>query len=160
MDNVVALHKKFGDVVRISPNEVSFISGESAWQDIYGFRVAKHKGELNMPKDVGWYAKPPKVHHILTADDPTHSRYRKVLTNAFSERALAKQEPLLQRYADLLIMRLKEVTATDKASQDVTKWYNWTTFGTVISMSSETPRVSRRLRLMLTHDDLQISSPT
>lgn len=50
VDNVVALHEKYGEAVRLSPNEVSFISGETAWADIYGFRTGKMKGRLNMQK--------------------------------------------------------------------------------------------------------------
>jgi hypothetical protein len=37
-------------VVRLSPDEVSFISGETAWADIYGFRVGRLKGHLNTQK--------------------------------------------------------------------------------------------------------------
>jgi hypothetical protein len=33
------LHNQYGEVVRINPKEVSFISGETAWQDIYAFRT-------------------------------------------------------------------------------------------------------------------------
>jgi hypothetical protein len=66
VENSVKLHEKYGDVVRISPNEVSFISGETAFPDIYGtcalketagyclsrpgFRTGKLKGHPNMEK--------------------------------------------------------------------------------------------------------------
>jgi hypothetical protein len=50
VNSTVALHKKYGDVVRLAPNEVSFTSGESAWPDIYGFRTGKLKGHVNMQK--------------------------------------------------------------------------------------------------------------
>lgn len=36
VENSVKLHKTYGDVVRVAPNEVSFISGETAFPDIYG----------------------------------------------------------------------------------------------------------------------------
>ncbi len=91
-----ALHDKYGEVVRLSPNEVSFTSGDTAWQDIYGFRTNKHKGHLNMRKDPAWYAPPPVGVHIIVANDEDHSRYRKVMSHSFSEKALAKQEVLLQ----------------------------------------------------------------
>lgn len=50
VESFVDLHKKYGEVVRISPNEVSFTSGETAWPEIYGFRTGKMKGHLNMQK--------------------------------------------------------------------------------------------------------------
>ena len=50
VQSTVALHKKYGDVVRLAPNEVSITSGETAWPDIYGFRTGKLKGHVNMQK--------------------------------------------------------------------------------------------------------------
>lgn len=47
-------HEKYGEAVRVAPNEVSFISGETAWQDIYGFRIGKHKNIANYDKDRTW----------------------------------------------------------------------------------------------------------
>jgi cytochrome P450 len=149
VDNVSRLHAKYGDVVRLSPNEISFISGETAWPDIYGFRTGKMKGHENMQKDPAWYAKPPVTSHIIVANDADHTRFRRVLSHAFSEKALAQQEPLLQGYVDLLINRLKEVVAMDRAPQDMTKWYNWTTFdivrkpiGTMVTRNTWEPRGS------------------
>ena len=134
VNNVKWLHDKYGEVVRISPNEVSFISGETAWQDIYGFRTGKLKGHENMPKDKAWYPVPPIGSNIIVANDVDHSRYRKTLSHAFSEKALAQQEDLLQGYIDLLINRLKEVILTDRTAQDLSKWYNWTTFDVIADL--------------------------
>jgi hypothetical protein len=123
-DNVMELHKKYGEVVRVSPNEISFISGETAWQDIYGFRVGQLKGHLNMQKDPVWYPAPINgAPSILVSDDEAHSRGRRVLSHAFSEKALAEQEPLLARFVDLLVNGLKDATATSEGPQDLTDWY-------------------------------------
>jgi hypothetical protein len=51
---VKACHEKYGDAVRLAPDEVSFISGETAWQDIYGFRTGKHKNTGAYLKDRSW----------------------------------------------------------------------------------------------------------
>lgn len=48
------LHDKYGDAVRVAPNEVSFISGETAWPDIYGFRTGKYKKTGHYLKDRKW----------------------------------------------------------------------------------------------------------
>ncbi|KAL1644258.1 hypothetical protein SLS61_008860 [Didymella pomorum] len=48
------LHEQYGDVVRVAPTELSFISGETAWPDIYGFRTGKHKNTGAYLKDPTW----------------------------------------------------------------------------------------------------------
>lgn len=87
-----------------------------------------------MQKDPAWYAPPPTAMHIISANDEDHTRFRRVLSHAFSEKALANQESLLQQYVDLLIHQLREVTAKDKAPQDMTVWYNWTTFDVIADL--------------------------
>lgn len=95
------IHQKYGDVVRVKPNECSFISAETAWQDIYGFRTGRNKGGETYQKDLNWY--PPAVdgkRSMLSADDANHSRMRKNLSHAFSDRELRGQEPIVQ---DLIV---------------------------------------------------------
>lgn len=136
--NVLDLHRKYGEAVRLSPNEVSFISGETAWQDIYGFRTGKMKGQLNMQKDPGWYIHPPNGTHMVLANDEDHTRMRRTWAHAFSEKALANQEVLLQQYVDLLVSQLKEVSSSNKI-QELSKWYNWTTFDIVADLTFGEP---------------------
>lgn len=128
VDNVNELHKKYGEVVRLSPNEVSFISAETAWPDIYGFRTGKMKGHLNTVKDPAWYPLPANgVRSILVADDQGHAKGRRLLSHAFSEKALAEQEVLLQNFVDQLVDGLKESIKKSPVT-DMTKWYTWCTF--------------------------------
>ncbi|CAI7600061.1 unnamed protein product [Penicillium crustosum] len=137
VENSVRLHEKYGDVVRISPNEVSFISGETAFPDIYGFRTGKLKGHLNMEKDPVWYVKPSNGSpSLLQANDEDHARGRRVLSHAFSERAVAAQEPLVQTYVDQLINGLKGATAEKEGEGvvDMVSWYNWTTFDIIADL--------------------------
>ncbi|EAW09020.1 cytochrome P450 [Aspergillus clavatus NRRL 1] len=135
VQNSVSLHRRYGDVVRISPNEVSLICGETAFPDIYGFRTGKMKGHLNMAKDPVWYVTPSNgAPSILQANDEDHSRGRRVLAHAFSDKALMGQEPLVQRYVNQLIDRLKEVTSANDEPVDMVKWYNWTTFDVIADL--------------------------
>lgn len=132
VDNVVTLHREYGSVVRISPNELSFTSGDTAWQDIYGFRTGKMKGHLNTQKDPFWY--PPPVNgtpSILLDNDEGHSKGRRLLSHAFSDKALHEQELLIQKYVDQLVDRLREVSSTDSSPVDMTKFFNWTTFDVI-----------------------------
>lgn len=76
------------------------------------------------------------VHSILSANDADHSRYRRLLSHAFSERALAQQEYLLLSYIDLLINQLQKCASSpDTAVVDLVQWFNFTTFDIVGDLS-------------------------
>lgn len=48
VQNSVSLHQQYGEVVRIAPNEVSLICGETAFPDIYGrlFITSQTMGQI------------------------------------------------------------------------------------------------------------------
>lgn len=118
------IHEKYGDIVRISPNELSYITA-GAWKDVYANRV----NHTLLPKDEKFYHPPPGgAHSILTAPHEAHSRIRRLLSHAFSEKALRDQESLIKVYVDLLVQRLHEESNSKSASLDMVSWYNWTTF--------------------------------
>ena len=118
--------------MRYSPNELSFISNETAWTDIYGFRTGRLHGHANMQKDKVWFPPPENgVPSIVIANDEDHSRGRRILAHAFSEKALAGQETLLQNYADQLIDRLKETISVSNAPVNMAQWFNWLTFDVI-----------------------------
>ena len=126
-----AFHDQYGHVVRIAPNELSFIDGQ-AWQDIY----AHHQGRSNFPKNPLWMAPGDNgIHSILSANDADHARYRRLLSHAFSERALRQQEYLLLQYIDLLISRLTEKATSSNPIIDMMQWLNFTTFDIVGDLS-------------------------
>jgi cytochrome P450 len=122
--DIEEFHQKYGDVVRIGPNELSY-SNPSAWNEIYGHR----HGKENMPKEEIIYSPPlygPKS--IITADDRMHTRYRRLLSHAFSDKALRDQESIMAKFVDLLIQRLYENANNGSSMVDMTAWYNFTTF--------------------------------
>jgi len=122
------LHQRYGHIVRLAPNELSFIDAR-AWQNIY----SHHQGQPNFPKNPLWMAPGDNgIHSILSANDADHARYRRLLSHAFSERALRQQEYLLQSYIDLLVHRLhKCASSPETAVVDLVKWLNFTTFDIV-----------------------------
>src|ERR1700761_9366915 len=89
-----AQHNRYGPVVRVAPNELSFID-PNAWKDIYGYRTA------NFAKDArflgpDFFVKPGDPTGIIRASESTHSTQRRLVSHAFSEKALKEQEPLLK----------------------------------------------------------------
>jgi cytochrome P450 len=120
------LHVTYGDVVRIAPDELSFIN-PNAWKDIYGHR----QGHPQMSKDSEFYLRSEiGVDSLITANHVDHSRFRRLVSHAFSEKALREQESVINGYVDLLIERLHE-NANGDAPLDIVQWYNWTTFDIV-----------------------------
>ena len=118
------LHEKYGEVVRFTPNELSFISAESAWADIYGSRTGKFKGHSTMLKDSAWYAPPGgKGRSMFVANDEKHALIRKHYAPAFNERSLMAQEPLIQKYVDQLVTRLGEESPGPVSSFFALRYY-------------------------------------
>ena len=122
-------HTTYGEVVRFLPNEISFTTAQ-AWNDIYGH------GHRQMPKPFRRTHGEP--HNILISNDADHARFRKALSNAFSERALREQEPLLTVYVDLLIEKLRDISAAGSKT-DMVRWYNFTTFDLIGDLSFGEP---------------------
>ncbi|KAK3374599.1 putative cytochrome P450 [Podospora didyma] len=118
-------HRRYGPVVRIGPNHLSFTDVE-AWKDIYG---GKH-GQVaeNAKPKVFYNAAANIAPHILNAQREEHTLLRRALAPGFSDRALRAQEPLVARYIDLLCQRLRENCESGKRALDLVPWYNWTTF--------------------------------
>ena len=130
------MHEQYGDVVRLSPTEVSFISVDRTWLEVYGFRTGKHK-TLPYLKDRSRFSIPLNgAYSILVADEASHSRMRRNLSHAFSDKALKEQETLIQGYVDLLVHRLHEqIEEAPKGPVDIVKWYNYTTFDVIADLT-------------------------
>ena len=118
-----ALHEQYGEVVRIAPDELSFINGD-AWKIIYGTRP----GHGQKPKDMRFYPPTSGAASIISANNADHSRFRRLLSHAFSDSSLRGQEPIIKSYVDLLMKRLHEKSENGKQVQDMVAWYNFTTF--------------------------------
>ncbi|KJZ71038.1 hypothetical protein HIM_09565 [Hirsutella minnesotensis 3608] len=121
------LHRRYGDVIRVGPNEISFATAD-AWRDIYEYRP----GHKEAPKDKTWYIAPndapPNI--VTTTDTKVRARMRKYLGNSFTEAALKDQQPIIEGYADLFISRIRDMAlqAGDSgALVDMTDWINFFT---------------------------------
>ncbi|KAJ5124310.1 Cytochrome P450 [Penicillium bovifimosum] len=118
------LHDKYGDAVRIAPNEVTFIHPDAA-KDILSIRPGKPQRPKDpRPLSIG----ANHIPSILRTDDQTHARYRRSLAHGFSEGSLQRQEAIVKGYVDLLVKRLRGIAESDSATVDMTRWYNYTTF--------------------------------
>jgi cytochrome P450 len=118
-----ALHEKYGDIVRVAPDELSFQAGE-AWKDIYGHQ----SGRPDWQKDKRFYPLSlEESHSIFQSKDADHARMRKLMSLGFSDGAIRSQEPLMKQYIDVLIKKLYN-HADGSQTVDVTSWFNWMSF--------------------------------
>ncbi|PGG95903.1 hypothetical protein AJ79_09813 [Helicocarpus griseus UAMH5409] len=123
------LHGIYGPVVRISPDELSFVD-ERAWKDIYA-----HPNYLaKWPRFAFINDKPDTPADIINSSHADHARIRRQLSHAFSEKALREQEGLIMAYFDVLMEKLADVAATG-GKVDMVKWYNFTTFDIVSDLA-------------------------
>ncbi|MCJ1249217.1 hypothetical protein MMC30_006440 [Trapelia coarctata] len=121
------LHDVYGDIVRTGPNQLSYICGE-AWDDIYGH--GRGKKTTSFQKDTKHRpASRSGAANIILANDADHRRIRKLQSHAFSEKALAAQEYLLQDHIRELTTKLIEQTKSpNKGIIAINNWWNFFTF--------------------------------
>ena len=123
---IVEQHRKYGEVIRVGPNELSFID-PNAWKDIYGH------GHAELPKYFPQKSLNPNQ-IIAAKSSGDHFRMRRAFLPAFSDKALAQQEPLMRVYVDLLIKRLSECAESGHPA-DMAKWYQLTTFDLIADLT-------------------------
>ncbi|KAJ5633165.1 hypothetical protein N7490_009504 [Penicillium lividum] len=120
------LHNKYGDVVRFTPDELSYTKAD-AWKGIYGHTVG---GKKPMEKDLRFYGWTFNgAPDIVRANGPDHARFRRNFSHAFSDRALREQQSLVCHYVDLLVQSLHKTIAEDpKAKVNMVRMLNLCTF--------------------------------
>ncbi|KAH7026802.1 fusicoccadiene 8-ol C-15 hydroxylase [Macrophomina phaseolina] len=127
------LHDRYGRVVRVAPDELSY-NGGTAWDDIYGLRSKRRQGP-NLAKDPHFYmgAEAPNGQKNLgAANDADHSRIRSVLSHAFSDRAIQNQHATIKEHVDRLIARLRE---TEGIATDAVRWMHHLTYDVIVHLA-------------------------
>lgn len=120
-------HQKYGSVFRVSPNELSFASLES-YDDIYGFPKADRSHFIKSDfYDI--YGSAYKTGCIGSERNPkVHAQKKRNLVPAFSAKALAGQEDIVQRYLDEFLTKIGPLSRSSSDGIDVTKWFEMVTF--------------------------------
>lgn len=124
---LLELHKKYGDIVRTGPDQISFIH-PNAWKQIYSF----DHGKYTFKKHFRQYASFEDSHNILDAPGPAqHPRVRRALLPAFTDRSIKTLEPYFHKNVDRLVQYL---SGTQQA--DMKNAYTFTTTDIVTDIAS------------------------
>lgn len=117
-DHHEALHRahlKYGPVVRVAPNELSFVEAQ-AWKDIYSHTKPEFEKDPSTT-----FSDNPAHPSILSAPAEQHAKLRRILSHAFSDKALYGQEAVINNYVMSLVDSLK---SQGLESLDIVRWFN------------------------------------
>ncbi|KAI1194933.1 cytochrome P450 [Nemania serpens] len=111
---IQSAHQKYGNVVRVAPNELSFNTVQ-AHRDIYSTPSRSMKPFL---KDGAFYNNGDSVRVLFYELDATeHARQRKLLASGFSAAAMRNQEHVIHRYVDLLMTFSESFGAVESSKE-------------------------------------------
>ncbi|KAG8158307.1 hypothetical protein KVR01_012068 [Diaporthe batatas] len=114
------LHRKYGNVVRIGPNWLSF-SNAQAYMDVYGRPSHSKKAFLKF----GEYERPGDI--STTRDPDLHAVQKRALSKGFSAAAMRDQENVLHEYLDLLVGQLETLGKGGQVAINIGEALNWFT---------------------------------
>ncbi|KAL9093600.1 MAG: hypothetical protein Q9165_003995, partial [Trypethelium subeluteriae] len=116
------IHAQYGPVVRVAPDELSYID-EEAWRAIYAY----NSGGC-FPKSPKWFL--PRGNGevgIMSAGAKDHGRFRRAFAPAFTNKMLHEHESLLMGNTNLFIEKLASMAA-NKELIDICEWMEYATF--------------------------------
>ncbi|KAI1383399.1 cytochrome P450 [Hypoxylon trugodes] len=123
------LHQKYGHVVRIAPNDVSY-TGPEAWKAIYGHHVTPGGSYLSRNLPAGPDMDAYGALGVFNAEGEEHARKRHHFNPAFSDRALREQEPIVMQYINGLMNSFTKKAKTGEPV-DLSQWFDFVTFDVI-----------------------------
>lgn len=133
---ITALHDKYGDIVRVAPNKLSYTDPD-AWREIKGHRKPG-QGEHGKEPYFFWTLR----RSIIGTDRENHARIRKAVAHGFSAKSMQDQMPLVTQYIDLLIERLRgqvQKNNNQPTTVGIVSWLNYTTFDIIGDLAFGVP---------------------
>lgn len=125
--DIKKLHEQYGDIVRLAPDELSFID-PAAWRDIY---------PKNFVRPYEYKDQPPgkTAPNLIACTEEEHARFRRILAPAFSARYTAAQEPFVRSYVDKLVSklnaRIEDSSSRGLTDIDAVEWINYVAFDVI-----------------------------
>ncbi|KAJ6009297.1 hypothetical protein N7522_004313 [Penicillium canescens] len=130
-------HAKYGEIVRTASNELSFISA-SAWQEIYGNKSGWDN--VYEKNGIAYLQGNEDTTNIFFASSRQHAPVRRMMAPAFSERAVKKQEALVQECLDHMMTSLRKRNGLEHFPREdgvvnMAAWFNFEVFDVLSSLA-------------------------
>lgn len=122
IENII---RQYGDVVRIAPNELVFLTPQ-AFHDIYS---PANRG-LEHFRKTDFQNRGANLGGIVWEEDPMkHREVARKVSPAFGARSIRKFEPLMHKHMDHFIERMKQLDDREEGVNlvDWTHWVAWDT---------------------------------
>ncbi|KAI0871954.1 cytochrome P450 [Hypoxylon argillaceum] len=139
-------HLKYGNVIRVAPNELSFNTVQ-AHRDIYSTPSRNKKPFI---KDVAFYNNGDSVRVLFYEIDATeHARQRKLLAAGFSAAAMRNQEHVIHQYVDLYVEKIGEMTFSNSfGAVEASKAHFWISLLRDGAHAAMLPALAERMPLL------------
>lgn len=147
-DVYLAMHKKYGDLVRIGPNCISICKPEMI-PTIYGIGKGYVKSDFyevwqNMVNGKR------VASLVFTTDEALHAMMKKPIASAYSLSTLKEFEPLIDSTTAVFLSRLDELFAETEEVCDLSKWIGWYAFDVIGELT-----LSKRLGFLERVEDVE-----
>ena len=128
--NAYKLHQKYGSVVRLGPNLVSFNTQE-ALRDIYNVNANVRKGFLYhvVTSQFGFAST------FSTQDKAVHSRKKRILAPAFTDASLRNMEEYVLKHIRTFIQKIGPAENAESSVTDLGEWSGFLTFDVMGDLS-------------------------
>ncbi|KAL7622225.1 hypothetical protein AAE478_007728 [Parahypoxylon ruwenzoriense] len=123
------LHAKYGDVVRLGPNSLSF-ADPKALKSIYGLNKGFVKSDFYVVQQ-----SIVKGHTLAslfsTTDNAFHANFRRCVNSAFAMSALVQYEPFVDNTTKLFLKQTERLFAGNPDGCDFTQWLQFYAFDVI-----------------------------
>ncbi|KAJ5578689.1 uncharacterized protein N7459_007653 [Penicillium hispanicum] len=124
-----SLHGKFGDVVRLGPNTLSF-SDPRALKTIYGLNKGFTKSEFYVVQQS--IAKGHRLQSLFSStDNDFHAKFRRCVNSAFSMSTLVQYEPFVDNTTKLFLEQTRDIYVDKSEGCDFPQWLQFYAFDVI-----------------------------
>lgn len=149
--DALKLHAKYGSIVRVGPNHVSFSNGD-AISDVYSAYTKFEKSDFYLPFDASTpHGFVPTVFSVRS--EHAHRAIKRPIAGAYSMTALLELEPLTDECISVFQNKIEEkiaASASRTIQLDLGAWLHWYAFDLITSIT-----FSNRLGFMTREEDVE-----